>query len=138
MTLTLKIIFIGLLTYTAAWSSTCPTEIEGKNICASVEWERGPLWGGFSKATVTYHKKNNPEQKVELPKDIILYTWMVMEDTEHGGRTPKITQKSKGVYEVDQLQFMKMGTGGWQLRWRKKKTHERKDALAVYSVPLGN
>lgn len=132
----IKILILSFLTLSSTWASECPVEIKKTDICASIEWERGPLWGGFSKATVTYFKKDDPQQNIDLPKDIILYIWMVMDQTEHGGRTPKITKKSKGVYEVDQLQFMKMASGSWEIRWRKEKTDEKKGALAKYPVPL--
>lgn len=133
-----KIALLSLIFFNTTWASDCPVEFKDKNICASIDWVRGPLWGGFSKATITYFKKDDPEQKVDLPKDMILYIWMVMDEVEHGGRTPKITKKETGVYEVDQLQFMKMDTGNWEIRWRQKKTDEKKDALAVYPVPLEN
>lgn len=134
----LKIVLLGFLTLRVGWATDCPIEFKDKDICASIKWERGPLWSGFSKATVNYFKKGNPDQLVDLPKDMTLYIWMIMDKAEHGGKTPKITKKSTGVYEVDQLQFMKMGSGKWQIRWRKTKTDEKTGALAKYSVPLKN
>lgn len=133
---TLKAALLSLFLLSTAWSSECPVEFKDKKICASIDWTRGPLWGGFSKATVTYFKKGNPDQKVDLPEDMILYIWMVMDEVEHGGKTPKITKKDTGVYEVDQLQFIKMDSGSWEIRWRKEKTDEKKGTLAKYSVPL--
>lgn len=118
-------------------ASDCPLELKDLNTCVELEWKRGPVWGGFSQAQVKYWDKSSGSQKnpIEPPKDLIVYPWMIMPNTEHGGRTPSVKKISAGVYLVDQLQFMKM-PGYWELRWRHQKDDEQTKYLAKVKVPL--
>lgn len=133
-----RYLFLLLLAFlpTQIFATDCSLELKGLKICVELEWKRGPVWGGFSQAQVSYWDKTSSDKTpVDPPKDLIVYPWMIMPNGEHGGRTPTVKKVSKGVYLVDQFQFMKM-PGHWEVRWRHQKDDEKKGALAKMKVSL--
>lgn len=131
----LIICYFFFSSFVYADESHCPIPFEDVDLCAQLKWTRGPLWGGFSQAEVSYWKRSDKEKTlIDPPKDLIVYAWMIMPTMEHGARTPTVKKLKTGTFLVDQIQFMKM-PGHWEVRWRKQKADE-KEPLAKLKVEL--
>lgn len=131
-----KLMIVFFFSFSSLLYAQCPISLEVIDLCAELKWTRGPLWGGFSQAEVTYWKRTETDERVlvDPPKDIIVYAWMIMPTMEHGAKTPTVKKIKTGVFQVDQLQFMKM-PGHWEVRWRQQKSDEKKP-LAKLKVEL--
>ncbi len=115
-------------------AAECAHKLKEIDACATIEWNLGPKYGIFSKATVTLKDAQGAAVK-SLP-ELEFYPWMIMEGGhEHGARETVTKESAPGVYEVSMIHLMKM-PGEWQLRIKKKGAKSKDEALVAIPIEI--
>lgn len=108
----MKTLFLALF-FTSIFSKASACE-QGEinfiknNICAKIDWIKGPSLNEFNTISVNLSENANLKLNV-LP-------WMVMGSHEHGSRPISITAISPTDYLVEKIYFMGGMQGQWYLR----------------------
>lgn len=96
----------------------CPLFFKAANVCAQVEFTKGPYDGAESQFLVQFfdHKSAHGEHVMVDPTDLKIDLWMFMGDHGgHGSAPVKVVKQATGVYYVSEVYFVMPGR--WTVRF---------------------
>ncbi|WP_413942789.1 FixH family protein [Bdellovibrio sp. HCB-162] len=98
-------------------NTLCPVYFALADVCAEIEFTKGPLSGDESQFLVKFfdHKSAHGEHVMVDPQNIKLDLWMNMGGHGHGSSPVKIVKQSQGVYFVSEAYFVM--SGRWNIRF---------------------
>lgn len=95
----------------------CPVFFALTDVCAQVEFVKGPVSDDESQFTVSFYKHSSAHGEHEMvdPQDVKIDLWMSMGGHGHGSAPVKIVKQSVGVYFVSDAYFVMPGM--WSVRF---------------------
>lgn len=93
----------------------CPLSLKKENLCARIEWTKGPQAGVPSAFNLVLW--NAQDGSATDPKNtLFVKTWMIMANGhDHGGPKVNLVKKQKGLYQVNDLKLFGGMKGSWLL-----------------------
>lgn len=124
-TLFLSLVFVSFFTKAYACEQG-EIKFEKNNICAEVNWIKGPSLNEFNSVSVNLSENKN------LTLNVI--PWMVMAHHEHGSRPVITTAISPTDYLIEKIYFM----GGMQGQWYLKLQllNDKKEIIEEVRSPI--
>lgn len=117
---TMKLILITILTvFNLNASANCPINFETTQLCAKLEWTKGPLLNEKSHFKVTFwNVADESETPVSPNYEVDIYSWMIMDNGHnHGGPALTYIEKNPGEFiSKDARFFMGRMKGSWQIK----------------------
>lgn len=132
----IAVLIMSLLSISAF--SYCPILFESENLCADLEWTRGPVLNQTSGFEVTFWENGDPSHTPVSPGfEVEFMTWMVMDNGHsHGGPAINWDEVEPGVFIVNDARFFMHGMKGyWQVKIQLTENAELVEEQAVM-VPL--
>lgn len=96
----------------------CPIFFKTSNVCATVEFTKGPVDGDESQFLVKFfdHKSAHGEHVMVDPADLKIDLWMYMGNHGgHGSAPVKFVKQDTGTYFVSEVYFVMAGR--WNVRF---------------------
>ncbi|WII71624.1 FixH family protein [Bdellovibrio sp. 22V] len=97
--------------------SACPIYFKNNQLCAEIEFAKGPFNGEESQFIVKFfdHASAHGEHVMKDPAHLKIDLWMNMGHHGHGSSPVKIVKQDQGVYFVSEAYFVMAGR--WQVRF---------------------
>lgn len=115
----LALIIAGLLFSANARAhadAACPVYFKTADLCASVEFTKGPSDSEESQFLVKFyeHASAHSEHTMVDPQNLKVDLWMNMGHHGHGSGPVKVVKQDQGTYFVSEAYFVM--SGRWQIR----------------------
>ncbi|WP_413568118.1 FixH family protein [Bdellovibrio sp. HCB117] len=96
--------------------AACPVYFKTSNVCASVEFTKGPSDSEESQFLVKFYgyASANGEPVMVDPQNLKVDLWMNMGHHGHGSGPVKVVKQDQGIYFVSEAYFVMAGR--WQIR----------------------
>jgi hypothetical protein len=122
-----KLIALSLALFSLNSFSNCPIEVPETTLCAKIHWTNGPVLNQNSAFELNFWQKEDELQtSVELDFEVVIYSWMIMQNGHsHGGPAMTTTKIGPSKFEVlDAKFFMGHMKGFWEVRFDLLKNDE--------------
>ncbi|KHD89656.1 MAG: serine protease spb1 [Bdellovibrio sp. ArHS] len=96
--------------------ATCPVYFQTADLCAAIEFTKGPFHGEESQFLVKFYEHHSAGSEPVMidPQNLKVDLWMNMGHHGHGSGPVKVVKQDQGTYYVSEAYFVMAGR--WQIR----------------------
>tara|TARA_B100000925_G_scaffold57475_2_gene38089 strand:+ start:183 stop:590 length:408 start_codon:yes stop_codon:yes gene_type:complete len=114
----MKLVAVILIFFSLNSHANCPIYFHSESLCSDISWINGPLLGKKSHFKLSFWRAGDSEMKKISPRaDVKIFSWMTMSNGhDHGGPKMTATERTPGVFEVEDARFFMHGMNGfWEI-----------------------